>query len=453
MRRPTSWTLLASLSLAPVGCQNLDPAPATASTESTDDAAEQDPLDIPPPVECDVASQNQYVVDVMRAYYLWNDALPAEVDIGAHESPEDMLAALRIEGDHWSRVSDVTTSDALYMEGKYVGLGFRTLRDDDDNVWVSEVVADSPGSMAGMLRGDLILAVNGITSAELDETNGWSAAYGENVPGVEVTFEIRHLDQTVETVVVTRDWITLITVPVVEVLERPDGSKVGYYMLEKLVEPTMDELEAAFAQFKAAEVDTLVIDARYSSGGLLNVAGRNTSLSIGAAHPGEIAYQFLYNSMLSEMNSTTHMEERDNSLGIERIVVLTTPTTLSATELLINALLPWAEVTLIGTDTGGKPYGMLGGFTFCEKRLYPVTFRIANADGNTDYVDGLPADCWATDDVFHELGDPEEGMLAAALAYLEAGSCASAPMPAPLAPQRLAPQPDPVDELPVALLE
>lgn len=451
MRRHLCLTQLAlGTTILISGCQEPSDAATDATSEATDstdddatsdsgDEPPSDPFHIPPPAECDVASQNQFVVDVMRSFYLWHDELPPDIDISAYDSPESLIVALRQGHDRWSRVSSIVTSDALYMEGMYIGTGFRTLRDDERRLWVSNVVVGSPGGNAGLVRGDEILAINGLTVAELDETDGWTEAYGENLPGVSATFEVRHSDDVVESVVVTKDWIQLITVPIAEVLDGPDGTKVGYYMLDKLVAPTKDELEVAFEQFKANGVTSLVIDARYSSGGLLAVAGRNTSLALGAAHGGEVAYQYLFNADLSDQNATTRMEARDNSLGVDRIVALTSSNTNSATELLINALRPYAEVTLIGTDTGGKPYGMKG-FEFCDKRVYPIVYRLANADGDTDYVDGLPADCYATDDVFHELGDPQEGMLAAALAYLADGSCESQPMPAPGAPLSRAPR-------------
>ena len=58
-------------------------------------------------------------------------------------------------------------------------------------------------------------------------------------------------------------------------------------------------------------------------------------------------------------------------------------------------------------------------------------------EGMTDQTDGLPADCAADDDLFHQLGDPEEGMLAAGLAYLGAGDCAPQPLPPPGVPPRM----------------
>jgi carboxyl-terminal processing protease len=139
-----------------------------------------------------------------------------------------------------------------------------------------------------------------------------------------------------------------------------------------------------------------------------------------------LPYTFQYNANYSNENKSTKINKLSNSIGSDRIIVLTSSRTLSASELVINALFPYADVTLIGSATGGKPVGSKS-FEFCEKLLFPITFRLVNASGNTDYFEGLEADCWAEDDLFHQIGDPEEGMLAAALAYAIDGTCASPP--------------------------
>lgn len=407
-----------------------------------------DPFHVPPPDSCDVASQNQFVVDVMSEFYLWNADLPGDIDITAYESPEDLVSDLRQGVDRWTRVSDKSTSDALFMEGKFVGLGFKTLRGPENEVRLSFVSDNSPASAAGMVRGDKIVAVEGIGWEQLDADDNWSEVYGENEPGVasEVTFE--HLATgEMETVTLTKAWIDIVSIPVAEVLEGPGGAPVGYYIMDKFVETTKSELEGAYAMFKGMGVNTVIIDLRYNGGGLISVAERQVNLTVGADHNGDVAYTFQYNANYSDENSSTKIDKLDSSLGSDRVIVLTSSRTLSASELVINALLPYADVTLIGSATGGKPVGSKS-FEFCEKLLFPITFRLVNASGNTDYFDGMAADCWAEDDLFHQLGDPEEGMLAAALAYANDGTCASPPeMPYPGAPLGVAaPWPDAVGE-------
>lgn len=416
---------------------------------------EESPFIVDEPEECSIEAQNEWVLEVMNEFYLWNGELPSDVDTTIYESPDELLVDVRYEWDRWTKIRDKVTSDALFMQGKFIGLGYKTQRGDNDELLVSFVSDNSPASGAGLLRGDRILAVNGKTVVELDET-GWSGIYGENEPGVAVDIEVEHyVSGEVETLELTKEWIDIVSIPVVEILDGPNNTPVGYFVMDKFVETTKAELEDAFAQFKEAGVSTVIIDLRYNGGGLISVAERLVNLSLGADHAGEMAYRFEYNDNLADENKQTTIAEHDNSIGADKIVVLTSSRTLSASELVISALLPYAEVTLIGGTTGGKPVGSKS-FEFCEKKLYPVTFRLVNAEGNTDYFEGMDPTCLAEDDVFHQLGDPAEGMLAAGLDYLNAGSCAQ-PAPPPGSPlaligfdavgERVLPDPELRDEI------
>lgn len=390
----------------------------------------EDPTYVEPPSDCTaVEAQNQFVVDVMRQNYLWSDSVPEDIDITAYEDPSDLVRELRDENDRWTRISDKSTSDALFMEGKFVGLGYKTQRMEDDSIRISFVSDNSPASMAGILRGDRIVGAGGYTVAELDEGGLWSEAYGSNDPGVVVELEIEHLATgESEVLTITKDWIDIVSIPVVETFEGPDDTVVGYFVMDKFVGTTHDELDAAYAQFKEAGVTTVVMDLRYNGGGLISVAERSVSLLLGVNHEGEEAYRFEYNDYLGPTEDrTADIDRYDNSLPTEKVIVITSGRTLSASELVINALFPYVDVTLVGSTTGGKPVGSRS-YEFCEKLLYPVSFRLVNADGQSDYFDGLSPDCEAADDVFHFLGDPEEGMLAAALGFIENDACAQ---PAP----------------------
>ena len=401
------------------------------------------PFAVDPPKDCSVESQNQFVVDVMRDFYLWNAELPTAVDVSGYETPEAMVKALRVGDDRWTRVADKVTSDALFMDGKFVGLGYKTQRGADNEVRISFVSDNSPAAVAGIERGDVIRGVGGLTAEELDANGSWSSAYGAEEPGVMVELEIERLATgTVESVTLSKEWIDIVSIPVAKLIDGPGGVQVGYFVMDKFVETTKAELEAAFAQFKTAGVSTIVVDLRYNGGGLISVAERLVNLAVGADHAGSVAYTFNYNSNYASENKSTAISQLDNSIGADEIIVLTSSRTLSASELVINALFPYADVTLVGSNTGGKPVGSKS-FDFCEKKLFPITFRLVNAAGNTDYFNGLSADCWASDDLFHQLGDPQEGMLAAALSHLDNGVCAS--MPAPAAPLGLTAPVGPVD--------
>jgi hypothetical protein len=199
------------------------------------------------------------------------------------------------------------------------------------------------------------------------------------------------------------------------------------------VEPSYAALDAAFAELAAAGLDDLVLDLRYNGGGLVNVAQHLASYVGGARTDGQVFAEFFHNDKNAFRNRLLQFEAKPNQLTLERLIVVTTRASASASELVINALRPFMPVVIIGDTTYGKPVGQYA-IGFCDKLLAPVSFSLRNADGHGDFFDGFAPDCAAPDDAAHQLGDPEEGSLKEALAVAETGACT----PRPLTPQRKA---------------
>ena len=117
--------------------------------------------------------------------------------------------------------------------------------------------------------------------------------------------------------------------------------------------------------------------------------------------------------------------------------VITSSGTCSASEAIINALRGVGiAVIQIGTATCGKPYGFFPEEN-CGTTYFTVQFKGVNEVGYGDYVDGftpvtgtqpnnLPG-CEVADDFSRQLGDVQEGRLAAALQYRSDGTCPQAP--------------------------
>ena len=86
----------------------------------------------------------------------------------------------------------------------------------------------------------------------------------------------------------------------------------------------------------------------------------------------------------------------DAAVGLKRVFVITSGTTASASELLINGLRGIGiEVNTIGLRTLGKNAGMEGirqSFLRYVFTFYPITFYCENAQGFRDYAGGFPAD-------------------------------------------------------------
>jgi carboxyl-terminal processing protease len=216
--------------------------------------------------------------------------------------------------------------------------------------------------------------------------------------------------------------VTIPTVSLTRVVE-VDGRRVGYVFFRNFVQPSTAALNAAFEALKAANVNELVLDLRYNGGGLVDVAVHLGSLIGGSRTAGQVMLNYTHNDVIGPLfNKTTRFTSPEQALSLQRLFVITTRSSASASELIINSMRPYMPVIVIGDTTYGKPVGQYG-LRFCEKILAPVSFSIRNANDEGDFFDGIAPTCTAGDDYLHQLGDAEEASFAEALSYIRTGSC------------------------------
>ena len=322
-----------------------------------------------------------------------------------------------------------------------------------------------PGSPAAVVtsgqpafeRGTRILRVNGIDLVNANsqsDINQLNADLFPSRPGITATFEVRDPDDTVRTVTLTS--VSLSAKPVNRTAVIPTSSGNVGYILFNTFSPFVSEREIvdAVTAMDAANVQDLVLDLRYNGGGLLAVASQLSYMIAGPARTGSRDFERLrFNSAAGNRNPVTGEFNAPipfystglgftvpNStqlprLDLPRVFVLTTASTCSASEAVINGLRGiGVDVIQIGTTTCGKPYGFYPQDN-CGETYYTVQFQGVNDLGFGDYADGfIPANstapfgvrspgCVVTDDLSRELGDPSEGLLSAALTYRSSLAC------------------------------
>ena len=374
------------------------------------------------PDSCSVVAQNTFVQDVMLDIYLWADEVvpinPADFD-----SPEAVLAELRVPQDKFSFMLSTAADDAFFGQGQFVGLGFRTMATAPDELRVLEVFEDSVAERGGLARGDFILEVNGRPIAEVLANEGFSASLGPAEIGVVVELKWQSNDNPPVTGEFVKDVVTIPPVSRLTILDTPTGP-VGYLLFRSFVNTAVEVLDEAFASFQQAGVKQIVMDLRYNGGGLLSVAEVLANLMGGVSASGQIFYTLEFNEANSFRNTSSQFRNLDRSIDLDKMVFITTGSSASASEMVINGLEPFFDVVIVGDTTFGKPVGQVG-IDFCGKTLRPVSFRTVNADGTSDFFDGLPVDCPAADDIEFSLGDPSEASFAEALHFIENGVCST----------------------------
>ena len=119
--------------------------------------------------------------------------------------------------------------------------------------------------------------------------------------------------------------------------------------------------------------------------------------------------------------------ERLNSLGLNKLYVLTTSSTASSSEGIINNLVPYIEVIHIGDYTVGKNQGSITIKDYINNEgdvnpnhkyaMQPIVTKSANSAGFADFDDGLVPDLLLKESLSNlgTLGDKNEKLLQSAL--------------------------------------
>ncbi len=306
------------------------------------------------------------------------------------------------------------------------------------------IVSTQPGlqaSAAGIGRGTKVLAVDGIDLVNDETPAGLDVLNAGLFPSDASTHTFTVLDvgaSAPRTVTLKASAVTEVPVSNVKTLPAPNQS-VGYLQFDAHIATAEGLLINAINQLKTAGVTDLVLDLRYNGGGYLDIASELAYMIAGPTPTAGKAFETLaFNDknpfQLTAADATTafHTTALGLSattgqplpwLGLSRVFVIATGGTCSASEAIVNGLRGvGVEVVLIGGTTCGKPYGFLPQDN-CGTTYFAIQFKGVNALGFGDYADGFAPTCAGDDDYAHALGDPAEGLLAAALARRETGAC------------------------------
>jgi carboxyl-terminal processing protease len=401
-----------------------------------------------------LAIEKQWVNAYVNEAYLWYNEIPkVDANLANFSNDNAVIPSLNayfdalttIPKDRFSFTFPAKAWEALSQRGQTVGYGLELVRTSPQGTLprVYRVAYTEPGSAAaaaGVQRGDTIQSIDGVDIS--DNTAAGVATINAGLfPSTagNRSFVFLRNGSALPAVTLAAGTVTSTPVPTAKVLD-VNGAKVGYLLFNEHIRTAEAQLIAAFNAFKAQGVNDLVIDLRYNSGGFLYLAGQVGFMVAGPARTDNKVFERLQYSDKRAAESqgpdaiTAFYSASSDTLGrvalptvnLGRVWVLQGPSTCSASEAIINGLRGVdVEVRTIGSTTCGKPYGFTARNN-CGNAYFPIEFQGVNNKGTGDYANGFVANCSAADDFSKPLGDPTEGLLAAALFNRANNSCSNA---------------------------
>ena len=398
---------------------------------------------------------NEWIKEWMDVVYLWNTRIPAQTDKTLF--PADYFESLLYTAeDRFSYIAEdyAQLFDQLSGVQMEAGYDFTLLRESRENENVVGIInyvkPHSPASSTELKRGDIFSTINNrqLTLSNYQQLLGEMSA--PHVLGIWRDGALQPLSLTV-----TRYEENPV---LLDSIYEIDGKTIAYLVFNFFSRDKGDdsyaylqELNAIFGKYKQANVDEVILDLRYNGGGQVSVAISLASM-ISNRGSSDVFSIDQYNSIVdaeyrrafgADYNKTFFDDElivRDaagktvsqnpiNKLqGLNRLYVLTSSRTASASEMLINGLKPYMEVILVGEKTYGKNVGMWFIYETDTKKqkdnrwgMLPIVVKIYNKDNKSDYTNGFEAN--VKKDEYAEmpllpLGDTHELLLEAALEHI-----------------------------------
>ena len=390
---------------------------------------------------CSLDNRLAFTFNVIDQNYLFPDLIARNVDRSQAASVQDYIDKLVAPAREQSKdkfFSYVTSieEERQAARGITAGFGIRLSYDNvNDRLFVVEAFETAPAFAAGLDRGTEILAINGQTVSSLFASGGAAAvsdALGPSDPGVSRTLRFETTDGTIREASVTKATYTLDPLSDrygVEILE-DGGRKVGYINLRTFFsDSASDQLRKAFEQLNQQGVTEVILDLRYNGGGFINVAQTLGDL-MADGKAGQVFSKTIFRPSRSNLNTTDLFGNEPNAIPVQKLAVIATQSTASASELVTNSFIPYLgqNIALIGSDSYGKPVGQEAfDNTDCDDRYRIVSLKTVNKNDQGDYFTGLasvmPNTCRAEDDITNQFGDPNEDSISTALDFLAGRSC------------------------------
>ena len=395
---------------------------------------------------------NDWILEEMSIYYLWNTQIPRRTNKTLY--PKDYFESLLYKAeDRFSWIQENFFELREYLSGitTEAGYEFNLFLTQDNNHLVYGYIAyikpGTPAETAGLKRGDFFSSINGtaMTMSNYQSLLGQISkphTIGKMILSSQGGFTGQTTNVSLSVIKYEENPILLDTI------YRIESKKIGYFVYNLFARDSEEdgiayelELNNLFGKYKAESIDELIIDLRYNSGGAVVTADALASMISNRGAKDVISY-IQYNSFLDQYFTKEEGKDYNKSMfldyiddrvkinkltNLERLHLIVTNRTASASEMIINCLRPYMEVVLVGDSTVGKNVGSISIYEREEAKqktntwaMQPIVAKFENAEHFSDYGKGFPPDVKVNELEIgmRQLGDIEELMLAAALDHI-----------------------------------
>jgi len=447
------------LTLLIIGCSK-DADEVIETNEVVNDNTE-DPVEVVDELKIEI---NDFIWEGLNFWYYWQENVPNLADTKTNDAdnyfdflnklnPEDFFESLLHPDDRFSWIVDDYEVLEQSLDGVETANGmeyglFLECNGEDVSGWVKYVQKGSDAETKGIERG---MFFNEIDNVRLNLNNYRSLLFGESNSYTVGTSLIEFTDtngcvrmySTGEKYALNESKLVQDPIYIHNVIET-GGKKIAYLMYNQFVGYVESEgidhnleLINLFSEFKNNNIDELVLDLRYNPGGSSFTQLLLASLITGQ-FTGEVYSERVFNSKVTAAYADSDFKTRffDNyenqvfqSLNLNKLYVLTTSSTASSSEGLINNLTPYIEVIQIGDVTVGKNSGSITVKDYIDDdnvnpnhkyAMQPIVTKSGNSVGYADFDNGLIPDIELKERISNlgVLGDTEERMLKTAIDHI-----------------------------------
>lgn len=312
-------------------------------------------------------------------------------DIDDEEAMKTAMDAIVNSLDAYTTVVDDSLSNTLTtrLQGTYQGFGIQVANDASNNLIIVDVIKDSPAEKAGLQIYDYIKKLDSEDVVGMTTTDFVNIV--KNSPKASFTLIVEREGKDV-TIQINREKVTLNSIAT-DIYER-NNKKIGYIYVSLFAYNTDVQFNSALKELESKDIDSLIVDLRYNTGGHLSAVENMMSEFLNKKH---VIYQIQTKSKIEKYYSKTDTERK------YEVAVLVNNYSASASEMFAATMQEEYGATIIGTTTYGKgTVQELRDSSLEDKQYKLTTKKWLTPKGN--WVNGKGV----TPDIVIELNVPDE---------------------------------------------